>query len=221
MHKRAVIFDLDGTLIHSLDDLAAAANHAVSPWGVGPHSPTDYRMMIGDGAEMLIRRALGDAALEQLPAALERFQKYYADHMTVHTHLYEGVEAMLDSLVKRANPIAILSNKPHLATERVVAELLGAWSWAAVAGQRTGIPIKPDPTAAIQMAEQMARPPADCWFVGDSANDILTGRAAGMVSVGVTWGMRGRDELTDAGAEYLIDEPGELLNVMDAHGVQL
>ena len=220
MTRSAVIFDLDGTLIDSLDDLTAAANHAIAPYGIGAHDRNACRMMIGDGAEMLIRRALGDDHAEDLSDALERFKQFYAQHMTDHTRLYPGVAELLDALTQQKIPMAVLSNKPHTATKRVVSDLLDRWSWTDVVGQRDGIPIKPDPTAALAMCEQCSWPIHQCWFVGDSANDILTGRHAGMTPVGVTWGMRPKQELTEAGAQILIDHPSELLNALPPVNVQ-
>ena len=217
---QAVFFDLDGTLLDTLEDLAASANHAIGPWGLGPHETEAYRAMIGDGAEKLIRRALGEAHEHHWVEALDAFKAHYARHMTDRSRPYDGVEPMLDALAASGATLAILSNKPHLAARQVVEATLGRWNWAAVIGQREGVPIKPDPTAVRLLAEQLDVPADRCLFVGDMTNDILAGRGAGMRTVGVTWGLRGREELTEAGADHLIDHPSELLNLCRGASVE-
>ncbi len=209
-----ILFDLDGTLINSLTDLACAANHAVTCLGGQAHPIEDYGAMVGNGARMLISRALGPDREAQLEQAMPLFHAYYAEHLFDHTAPYDGIAELLDTLVKRRMPIAILTNKPHAATVPIVERLLGSWPWAKILGQREGIPIKPDPTGAMEIAHHLKANPADCFFVGDSDVDMLTGRNAGMTAVGVTWGFRPAEELRTAGAHHLIDHPRDLLSYL-------
>ncbi|HVK73342.1 MAG TPA: HAD-IA family hydrolase [Kofleriaceae bacterium] len=204
----AVIFDLDGTLVDSLDDIAAALGGALGDAGLPPPSLPEVRSWIGDGARSLVARAVAGRA--DVDRVLGHFRDRYRAQPIVHTRLYDGLAAALDALARPGRSFAILSNKPDELTRLIAARLLGAWPFAAVSGQRAGVPLKPDPTAALATATALGVAPARCAFVGDSAIDVATGRAAGMRAVGVTWGFRPRAELLEAGADVVVDHPGEL-----------
>jgi len=205
----SVIFDLDGTLVDSLDDLAAALNHVLAARSMPTHDRAAIESFVGDGARMLVRRAIPDGADED--ALLAAFRARYLEHLTVHTRAFDGVIELLDALRDRGVPLAVLSNKPHDMTELVVADVLGRARFVEVFGQRDGVPRKPDPAAALELA---ARLPGPTLFVGDTPVDVQTARAAGMRPIGVGWGMRDEALLREAGAEVILERPGDLLGLL-------
>ena len=205
---QAVIFDLDGTLVDSLDDIASALGGALGDAGLPAPATATVRGWIGDGARNLVARALDGRA--DVDAVLARFRERYRAAPIVRTRLYDGLAAALDLLAAPGRSFAVLSNKPHELTQVIAERLLAAWPFAAVFGQRQGMPLKPDPAAALVAADELGVRPARCAFVGDSAVDMHTARAAGMRAVGVTWGFRPRAELEAAGADAIIDHPAQL-----------
>lgn len=214
MSTQAVVFDLDGTLINSLGDIAGSANWALGQLGLPKHDVEAYRYFIGNGADVLMERALGDAAAELGAKGLELFLGHYAEHSMDVTRVYAGVGALLDAVSRRGLPMAILTNKPQAATEDVVKTLLGRWKWSVVWGHREGIAKKPDPAGALGIATELNVAAKDCVFVGDSAPDMLTAKGAGMMAVGVLWGFRERAELLENGADHLIEKPAELVKLL-------
>jgi phosphoglycolate phosphatase len=206
----AIIFDLDGTLADSLGDIADAMNDVLAGLGIEPHPGAAYRGFVGEGVERLVERALPPERQGDRAHAVRAFALRYADHMLDTTRPYSGVPELLDALAARAVPMAVLSNKPEAATQRMVAALFPRWRFAAVAGQRADVPRKPDPTAALALAGRLGRAPAEVVLVGDTATDIATARAAGMVPVGVLWGFQDRATLKAAGAAHLVAHPAEL-----------
>jgi phosphoglycolate phosphatase len=209
---RGVIFDLDGTLVDSLRDISEALDHVLSERGLPRHSHAEYERMVGDGARILVRRALADRA-ELEDEVLAAFKARYLAHVAVHTRPYDGIEALLDTLTERGVPMAVLSNKPHPATETLVRALF-PHPFVAVRGTREEHLKKPDPTAALEIARAMELAPDTILFLGDTAVSTSTAARAGMVSVGALWGMRSREELERAGARHLIAAPGELLALL-------
>jgi phosphoglycolate phosphatase len=210
---QAILLDLDGTLVDSLEDIAAAMNAALRGAGMPTHATEAYRAFVGHGLSTLVRRAMapgGDHA-ELLASA----RAHYQDHCVDRTRPYPGVPRMLDELLQRGIPLAVLSNKPHPMTRHVVRELFSDASFAAVLGDRPGIPRKPDPYGALEIAETIEVPPASCWLIGDSAVDLETARAAHMVGIGVTWGFRPIEELRAARPAALVDRPDALVRLVD------
>lgn len=207
---RAVMFDLDGTLADTLVDLAAAANHAIAAVGVGPHPVARYRVFAGQGAERLFEAATGCDDPAVVGLCVRRYVAYLVEHQFDHSRLFPGVAGMLDELAGRGLKMAVLSNKPDERCVEMVDRLLGRWRWDAVRGHRAGWPVKPDPAVALAMAEQLGVAPEGWAFVGDTRADVLTGRAAGFLTVGATWGFRDADELMAAGADAIIDRPQAL-----------
>lgn len=205
------MFDLDGTLIDALWDIADSANRVLSHYSLPTISLDRYRYLVGHGAEHLIRQALGPDHQDKLPEALQLYRTYYLKHMYDHTRPYEGIPELLDALQARGVRLAVLSNKPHNATVQIVGRLLERWRFDQVYGQREGVPIKPDPAAAIQIAQTLAIPPDQWLYVGDTRVDMLTGKAAGMFTVGVTWGFRPEAELRESHADAIIHQPLQLL----------
>ena len=202
-----MIFDLDGTLVDSLRDLSDAVNHVLGELRLPPHDLDAYRRFIGDGASMLVRRALGEHAQELHAEALDRFRARYFGRPVVHTAPYPGVEALLASLWERAVPTAVLSNKPHAATVAVVDALFPGHRFVRVLGEREGVPRKPDPSAALELARAFGVPPREVALVGDTQNDVATARAAGMLAIGARWGFRPEEVES---ADVVASDAGEL-----------
>ena len=208
--QRAFLFDLDGTLVDSLEDIALALDAALIDHGLSPPTRAQVRSWIGGGVRSLVAQAVEPARVDSV---LARFVLHYADKPVVHTHLYDGIAHVLDELSARGDRLAVVTNKPQALAAAICDRLLARWSFAAIVGQRDGTPPKPDPTLALAVARDIDVPPVSCVFVGDSAVDIMTGRAAQMMTVGVTWGFRPRDELVAAGAAMIVDTADGLLAV--------
>jgi phosphoglycolate phosphatase len=218
MPFRAIIFDLDGTLLDTLEDIANAANHVLLARGFPPHPNRDYRTLIGDGVVQLIARALPEAHRDEatVRVCVSAYTQEYARTWNAQTKPYPGVAEMLDALTARGLKRAVLSNKPDHFTQQCVAELLAPWAFDAVLGASDRFPRKPDPASALEIARQLGVPPAQCVYLGDSGVDMQTARAAGMFAVGALWGFRGRDELLKDGAQHLISQPGEVLRLLES-----
>lgn len=208
---RGVVFDLDGTLLDTLEDIASAMNAVLSAAGLPSHSLEAYRGLVGWGASDLVRRAAPDGDHDALLAGFRA--RYYRDGLHGATRPYEGVPQLLQALVVRKVPVAVLSNKPHEPTVSVVGHFFADIPFVAVLGARPEAPIKPDPTVALAIAEGLGVAPSECAFVGDTEVDIETGRRAGMRPIGVSWGFRA-DSLAPAGAERVLDAPDELLALL-------
>ncbi len=214
---RAVIFDLDGTLLDTLDDLADAGNAMLEGRGLPTYSPEEYKQFIGDGSATLVERALREGGQEPTPErireALEDFLAEYENRWDAKTLPYEGITDVLDALTEARIPFGVLSNKRHHFTVQCVEGYFNDWKWSLILGQRDGVPKKPDPTGALEIADAMRIDPQRIAFVGDSNIDIQTALAAGMNAVGASWGFRGEAELAAAGADALLDMPLELLDL--------
>jgi len=213
MHYAAVIFDLDGTLLDTLDDLADSMNAPLVGEGYAPHPRNAYRHFVGDGMEALARRALGvgeghDGLVQHCMAAMEA---EYALRWNRRTRPYPGVQEMLDGLERKGVAKAVFSNKPEPFVRLAVSHLLGAWMFDSVRGARPHFPRKPDPRGALEIAREWELPPARILYLGDTNTDIATARAAGMCAVGAAWGFRGAAELFQAGADHVIARPVDLL----------
>jgi len=209
---RAILFDLDGTLVDSLDDIAASLNHVLARLSLPRHGREDVERFVGDGARMLVRRAIPESEAHHEDAILERFRAHYSEHLTDHTRAFEGVHELLAALVERGVPSAVLSNKPHAMTVQIVDELFPDHPFVSVLGNRDSVPRKPDPRAALEIAEGLAGP---IGFVGDTPVDMETGIAAGMTPIGVAWGMRSAELLRGAGAELILERPRDLLALLE------
>ncbi len=208
------MFDLDGTLVDSLQDIVEAMNQVLAEAGLPQHTPDAYRYFIGAGAGALVQRALPPEAREHSREHLARFRAVYEAALVVHSKPYPGVPELLRALVDRGVGLSILSNKPHPMTRGVVETFFADVPFVKVEGAREGIPRKPDPQAALSQAEALGVPVAQILFVGDTGSDMETAVAAGMRPVGVAWGFRGEDELRAAGAEVMLRRPLDLLDLV-------
>jgi phosphoglycolate phosphatase len=216
MRYHAVVFDLDGTLLDTLEDIANAANRVLSDQGFPIHPVPMYREFIGEGVVRLIRRVLPDKNQDEatVQACADAYQKEYALHWDIKTKPYAGVPGMLDGLVAHGLRMAVLSNKPDLFTQQCVRELLSKWTFDVVIGASDAFPRKPNPASALETARRLGVPPGECLYVGDSGVDMQTARAARMFAVGVLWGFRSQEELEREGAQKLISRPLELIDLL-------
>ena len=206
---RAVIFDLDGTLLDSLTDIAQAMNDAISARGWPVHPVDAYLRMVGEGIENLARRAAPQE--RDVPALLGDYRARYSRGMETTTRPYPGIPQMLDAVQEAGLKMAVLSNKREDFTVELVKRQLAKWSFKCVRGERHGVPRKPDPHSALELASALGHAPRDVAFVGDTPIDVKTALAAGMLPVAVTWGFRTREELEAAGARTAIERPDQLL----------
>ncbi len=213
--KCGLIFDLDGTLVDSLDGIAASLNHALHASNLPTHSHDAVRGFIGNGARVLIERGTPAGSTDSLIEVVEQaFKAHYDLHWPAGTIAYNGIEDLLETLQRQGHELAVLSNKPHPFTEAMVARLFPTIRFAVVLGQRAGIPHKPDPTGALEIAATLGLAPAQCYVIGDSTMDIETALNAGMRPVAVTWGFHDRERLIAAGATSLADDPAALMSVI-------
>jgi phosphoglycolate phosphatase len=207
-HVRAIVFDLDGTLVDSLDDITGHLNAALAEIGMAPRTRDEVRTWVGHGARNLIARAVGQP--EREADVLDRFRALYRAAPYGRTQIYAGLDATLDAIAARGRVLGVLSNKPHDLAVRIAEHLLARWPFGAVAGERPGRPLKPDPDAVLCIADELGVRPDRCAVVGDSEIDVATARAAGMASVAVTWGLRDADVLAGSAPDYLVSTPAEL-----------
>jgi phosphoglycolate phosphatase len=222
MPFRATIFDLDGTLLDTLDDIANAANRALAARGFPTHPNPNYRTFIGEGVVKLMLRALPPAHRDEATAqaSVAAYAQEYERTWKDQTKPYPGVPELLDALGVRGLKLAVLSNKPDHFTQRCVGELLAEWHFDVVLGATDQYPRKPNPASALETARRLAVAPAECLYVGDSGIDMQTACAAHMCAVGALWGFRDKEELLKDGAQHLITTPGEVLELLDrgSHG---
>ncbi|WP_373500367.1 HAD family hydrolase [Desulfococcus sp.] len=213
---RAVIFDLDGTLIDSAADVGDAVNRVLAESGFPVHPTAAYYRFMGEGVVELMRRALPGSARspERIQAGVRAFFREYEENWYHGSRPYPGIPALLDGLSERGLRFAVLSNKPHPFTRAFVDRFLPGWRFEAVLGQRDGIPRKPDPAGAIEIADRLGLPPDAFLFLGDTPIDMKTAAAAGMLPVGACWGFRPARELTESGARLLVEHPIDLLDIL-------
>lgn len=215
---KAILFDLDGTLLDTLQDLADSGNAVLEARGFPPHPTDAYRTFIGNGMVNLVRDIFPEghrpAVGGETDTVLAEYRAAYGERWKSTTVIFPGIAALLDQLTEKGIPIGVLSNKAHDFTEKCVEAFLSDWRWEVVLGAREGIPKKPDPAGAIEAAGILGIVPSACWFLGDSDVDMMTAVNAGMRAVGVSWGFRPVEELKEAGAEVILETPGELLELL-------
>lgn len=217
---KAIIFDLDGTLANTLPTLCYVGNTALSACGFRKVPEDRYPLLIGNGANNLISGLINVVnSIPPFPGEVEmvraEYDKIYASDPLYLTEVYEGMQDLLASLREKGIKCAVLSNKPHDMTEKVVSGLFPENTFDVIFGQRENIAKKPAPDAALEIAEILGIAPSEFLFVGDSGVDMQTGNNAGMTPVGVLWGFRSKSELESFGAKHLIEKPCELLGFIE------
>ncbi len=213
---KGALFDLDGTLVNSLEDLADCMNHVLAEHGFRQHSVQEYKYMIGSGIRNLVVEALPEASRSDdlISECHDSMMREYRENCANKTKPYEGVIDLLDQLSARGIQLAVLSNKADELTQKVVSSLLPEVQFAAVMGSSAEWPRKPDPTAALEISRRLGIQPAEFIYIGDTDVDMQTANRAGMRAVGALWGFRTEDELLASGAEHLLNHPTDLLKLL-------
>lgn len=224
--KKAAIFDLDGTLSDSIYSLTYSGNETLRELGFGPFTEEDYKYFVGDGAANLVKRALrasGDAELTHFEEAFRRYREIFAVHCMDGVKPYAGITELLEDLREKGLKLAVLSNKPHAESVKVVENLFGKGTFDVIQGQKEGVPIKPSPQGVFHVLSQLSEKfgeeirPENLLYFGDTGTDVLTGRSAGAFTIGVLWGFRKREELVDGGADAIISKPAEALQYVKSN----
>lgn len=212
---KAVIFDLDGTLLDTIQDIANAMNVVLKRHNFPTHDLNNYRFFIGSGIAKLVERALPTEISEstKYTKLVEEFIEEYALHLDKFTAPYDGIAELLNKLTNLEIPLAILSNKADEFMDEVVSRHFSNWKFSVVIGARNGLPTKPDPYSAFEIAEVMKIQPSEIIYLGDSDIDMQTAVNAGMYGVGAAWGFRSAEELAANGANLVIKHPSELLGL--------
>jgi len=210
---KAVIFDLDGTLLDTIEDIALAMNRVLEGRAFEPYSIEAYKALVGDGIEEMVRRALSPrpVADEEIAGIVQDYRREYDLCWRAHSQPYPGVPDLLRELARRGIKTAVLSNKSHPFTEAMTFELLAVHRFDIIRGAMPGVPLKPDPRPALMIAEEIGVPPSSVLFLGDTKVDMLTAVAAGMLPAGALWGFRTAAELEGNGAVVLLASPLDLL----------
>lgn len=213
--KKAVIFDLDGTLSDSIASIKYSADTALAEFGYGPFTEQQYKYFVGDGAANLIKRALiagGDKDLSCFEAAFSRYREIFREYCMYQVKPYDGIRELLAALKERGVKLAVLSNKPHANTIQVIETLFGGNCFDVIQGQTDDLAIKPSPDGVFRILGELDLTPEDILYLGDTATDMQTGKAAGAFTVGALWGFRERGELEEGGADAMIEHPMQLLD---------
>jgi phosphoglycolate phosphatase len=213
MNFLAVLFDLDGTLLDTLDDIADAVNAALERMGFPGHDTTAYRYLTGDGARAMAERSLPESKKDEATVAecIRIFRSEYASRWGTKTRPYPGVLELLAELARREVKLSVLSNKLDEFTRRAVRDFLPGFEFSIVIGAKPDLPPKPDPAGALLIARELQVPPLQTIYLGDTGVDMMTAVRAGMFPVGALWGFRDEKELRENGARIMIDAPRDLL----------
>lgn len=216
---KALIFDLDGTLVNSIGDLADSTNYALSQMGFPCHETEEYNYLVGYGIVKLIEGALPSYAktADNIEKCFELFMEYYKQHYCVKTRVYPGISELLQSLKDNDYKIAVVSNKSQEMTQKVVKKFFGN-IFDNVAGKRDGFATKPDSALTLEIVRQLGVKPKNCILVGDSGIDMATAVNGGLFPLGVLWGFRTKDELIENGAEYTVSSPHEIFEIISGKG---
>ena len=216
MNNKAIIFDLDGTLIDSLEDIAVCMNQVLIELDLPSHKIDDYKYFVGGGISILVDNALSkDTSDEVKELVTQKFKVIYDQKLHLKTKPYEGIYELLDELQKLDFKIGILSNKPHEFTIEYGKSLFNKYNLKEVHGQKKEIPKKPNPIAAINIANAFETPCEEVYFVGDTMVDMQTAKNANMKAIGVLWGFRDAQELSSNGADFLVEHPLDILDIVN------
>lgn len=213
--KKLVIFDLDGTLLNTIDDLGDATNYALQSLGFPTHQAAAYPLYVGNGVTKLIERALpeAEATPENVRRMREKFMEYYDAHQCDKTKPYDGIVTLLKSLQEKDIKLTVASNKYQAAVSRLIAHFFPMVDWSAIEGQKEDVPVKPDPSIVFEILTKVPTAKNDVLYVGDSGVDMETARRACVEAVGVTWGFRPARELRSAYADHIVDTPDMILEL--------
>lgn len=215
--RKAVIFDLDGTLSDTIASIKYCGDKAFAVFGYGPFTEQQYKYFVGDGAANLVRRGLiagGDRELVNFQKAFKLYKEIFRENCMYQVKPYDGILQLLGSLKERSVKLAVLSNKPHAETVSVVETLFGRECFDCIQGQKADVALKPSPEGVYQILKQLKVNGADILYLGDTATDMKTGKNAGIFTVGALWGFRDRVELEEGGADIIIDYPLQLLEYL-------
>ena len=214
--EKVIIFDLDGTLLDTLEDIAISANFALTQLGFEPQETQKYRYFVGEGVFKLFENIFAShpQSTETIQKAVTLFESHYAKQFNQNTKLYEGVSKLLTFLQTRGFKMAILSNKPDSFTKMCAVKYLRQWHFERVFGIREGVPRKPDPSAALEICESLHVKPEACYYLGDTMIDMQTANRAGMMAIGALWGFRDEDELLAYGAKQIAKTPSEVIKLL-------
>lgn len=214
--KKAYIFDLDGTLVDSIPTISHFANQALIQYGCKPVEEDLYKLFLGEGSVKLVHRLLdsqGKDIEENFEKVHTMYNKTYDEDYLYLCKPYEGITELIEELKKQQCIVAVLSNKPHSTTVKIIEALFGKGTFTKIYGQREGIPLKPDAQALCSILDELELSKEECVYIGDTKTDMLTGKNANVFTVGVLWGFRDRDELEQYQADVIISSPEELLAI--------
>ncbi len=212
MKYKAVLFDLDGTLLNTIDDLGNSMNNVLNRLGFARHTIESYKYFVGDGLEALVRRSLPiDSSDDVFGNAYQMMRSEYGSNWANQTKPYEGVPELLEGLSSLGIKKTVLTNKPDDTAQKVIQKFLGKYDFEIVQGARSGVPKKPNPEAALEIASKLKIDCSDFLYLGDTKIDMKTACLAGMFPIGVLWGFRKAEELIESGAKILITNPTNLL----------
>lgn len=213
---KGIIFDLDGTLLDTIEDISDSVNMALMEFGFPTHTYEEYKLKLGNGFRDLIEKSVPDGSdKDTIDKVLDLFTKYYKDNFKNKTKQYNGIIELLEVLNRKGYKLAINSNKRDDYTNSLSSKIFSQIPFIAVFGERRGIPKKPDPTSTLEIVGLMGLTNREVIFIGDSNTDILTANNAKVDSIGVTWGFRTYEELKSNGATYIVSDPMEILNIVE------
>lgn len=216
--KKAVIFDLDGTLTDTIASLKKSGDLAMGKFGFGPYTEEEYEYFVGDGAAELVKRALiagGDKELIHFDEAYEEYLRVFEEYCMYRVEPYDGIRELLAALKEKGVMLAVLSNKPHERTLTVIRDIFGDDCFTVVQGQMEGIARKPSPEGVFCILDKLSLTPEEILYLGDTGTDMQTGKSAGAFTIGALWGFRTREELIKNHADAIIENPLKLLDYLE------
>lgn len=213
---KAVLFDLDGTLVNTLEDLGDSCNLALTKYGFPNHDMEAYKIFIGNGMKDLVNNILPEDSRDEETHSkvFKAFFSHYSEHFADKSRAYDGIYEVVCELKKRGYKVAVVSNKIQVMTDEVVKKCFGDL-FDIVCGNREGYPPKPDPTLTLKIIAELGAKPEECVFIGDSGNDAKTAVNVGCPGIGVLWGFRGKEELTECGDKLFAEKPEDLLTIIE------
>jgi phosphoglycolate phosphatase len=211
---KAVIFDLDGTLLDTIEDIGISANFVLKSFNKSPLPIEDYNLLVGQGATQLVKDLLPEHSDEEHLEALSIFEKHYAKQFDKNTKIYDDINKVLTFLQVKGIKMSVLSNKPNIFTKKCVLKYLRYWKFDAVYGIRDGIERKPSNEGVLEILKEIDVDASDTIFIGDTKVDMLTAKNSNMDSIGVLWGFRGEKELVEHGATYIAKVPADIIKII-------